>query len=107
MDSPEVIAHYEALSTLTEQMHAAAIHGEWDRLVELEEQRGRVVATIRQLDAVSTLDGIDLQRKAQLIKNILTQEADIRTRTETWMTELQKHIKSSSQEKQLLRAYDL
>lgn len=105
MGSREVISNYESLSTLTEQMRNAALQGEWDHLVELEQQCSRQVAAMKPLDADSTLDVAARQRKIQLIKKILANDADIRSRTQAWMGQLQNIIQSNHQEQRLQRAY--
>ena len=105
MGSHEVITHYESLSALTEQMHKAAMHGEWDHLIDLEQQCRLEVAAIKPLDATSTLDERARQYKAQLIKNILAHDADIRSRTQAWMEQLQNAMQSNRQEQRLQQAY--
>ena len=56
MNTTQVIANYEALLTLTGQMRTAAIDGEWDQLVEIEQQRGDLIATIKPVDVEVELD---------------------------------------------------
>jgi flagellar protein FliT len=105
MGSYQVITHYESLSTLTEQMHEAAMRGEWDHLVDLEQQCRLEVAAIKPLDAVATLDEQARQHKAQLIRKILAHDADIRSRTQAWMEQLQNAMQSNRQEQRLQQAY--
>lgn len=105
MDSHQVITHYESLYTLTEQMHEAAVRGEWDQLIDLEQKCREEVAAIQPLDEKITLDEQARQYKAQLIKKILAQDADIRSRTQAWMGQLQNIIQSTRQERRLLQAY--
>ena len=105
MGSHPVIANYESLSTLTAQMREAAVQGEWDQLISLEQQCSRHVAAMKQADATATLDEPSRQRKARLIKNILEHDADIRSRTTAWMGQLQRVMQSNRQEQRLQRAY--
>ena len=105
MGSYEVITHYESLSTLTEQMHEAAIRGEWDHLIDLEKQCRQEVTAIMPLDETTTLDERARQYKAQLIRKILAHDADIRSRTQAWMTQLQKIMHSTRQEQCLHETY--
>lgn len=105
MGSHQVIAHYESLSTLTEQMNEAAIHGEWDHLIDLEQQCRQELAAIMPLDATSTLDERARQHKAQLIRKILAHDADIRSRTQAWMAQLQNIMQSTRQEQRLQQTY--
>lgn len=105
MSTAQVIASYESLSTLTEQMRNAALQGEWEHLIELERQCSRQVAAMKPQDAASTLDETSRQRKIQLIRKILADDADIRSRTQTWMGQLQHIMQSNRQEQRLQRAY--
>ena len=99
-----VIENYEFLSSLTAQMREAAVHSQWDNLVELEKQCSQRVAFIKPLDA-APLDESTRLRKVALIRKILADDAEIRNRTEPWMAQLQRIMKSVGQERRLLDAY--
>jgi len=105
MGNMQVISNYESLSALTGQMREAAMQGEWDRLVSIEQQCGQQVAAMRPADATAALDEPTRQRKIQLIKKILADDAEIRNRTETWMEQLQRIMQSNRQEQRLQQAY--
>jgi len=105
MGNHPVIANYESLSTLTAQMREAAVRGEWDHLIDLEQHAAGIVAAMKQADASVTLDEPTRQRKAWLIKNILEHDADIRSRTVAWMGQLQRIMQSNRQEQRLNQAY--
>lgn len=105
MSTSQVIVNYESLSALTGRMRDAAEHGEWDELVGLEQQCSRHVASMKAADATTALDESARQRKIQLIKKILADDAEIRNRTEAWMGQLQRLMQSSRQERQLHQAY--
>lgn len=107
MSSSQVIANYESLSALTEQMRTAAVQGEWDQLVGLEQQCSQHVATMKPVDTTAILDESARQRKIQLIKKILADDADIRNRTEVWMGQLQRIMQSNRQEQRLQQAYSV
>ena len=105
MGSSHVIAIYESLSALTEQMCEAAERGEWDRLIDLEKQCRQQVAVMEQVEVSATLDESSRQRKARLIKKILANDADIRSRTVAWMGQLQRIMQSNRQEQRLHQTY--
>lgn len=105
MSGNQVIANYESLSALTAQMREAAVHGEWDRLIGLEQQCRQHVDAMKQTDASVVLDEPSRQRKARLIKKILAHDADIRSRTVAWMGQLQRIMRSNRQEQRLQQAY--
>lgn len=101
----QVIANYESLSALTGQMREAAMHGEWDKLVNIEKQCSQQVAAMKPADAESELNESVRQHKIQLIKKILADDAEIRNRTEVWMGQLQRIMQSNRQEQRLQQAY--
>jgi flagellar protein FliT len=105
MNSTQVIAHYELLSTLTGQMLAAAKSEEWDNLINIEQQCSELVAAIKPLDAEVVLDEAACQHKKHLINNMLSDDAEIRVRVQKWMHELQLSMQSNRQEQRLLQAY--
>ena len=105
MTTHQVIENYESLSALTNQMRSAAEQGEWDALVELEQQCSRKIAEMKPVDASIALDERSRQLKIQLIKKILANDAEIRNRTHAWMGQLQHILQSNRQEQRLQRAY--
>ena len=105
MSNAQVITNYETLSALTGQMREAAVQGEWDKLASIEQQCGQQVAAMRPADAAAALDEPARQRKIQLIKKILADDAEIRNRTEVWMGQLQRIMQSNRQEQRLQQAY--
>lgn len=105
MSSSQVVSNYESLSVLTERMREAATRGDWDQLIDLEQQCSRHVAAMKPVDAVAVLDESSRQAKIQLIKKILANDADIRSRTMEWMGQLQRIIQSNRQEQRLQHTY--
>jgi len=105
MNSDQVITNYESLSVLTDQMRAAAVNGEWDRLIVLEQQCSEHVETMKPVDSAVALDESSRQAKIRLIKKILNDDKEIRNRTETWMGQLQRIMSSNRQEQRLHHAY--
>lgn len=105
MNSAQVIAHYERLSTLTGQMLEAAKSEEWDTLISIEQQCSELVAAIKPLDAEIALDEAACQHKKHLINNILADDTEIRLRVQEWMRQLQLSMQSNRQEQRLLQAY--
>lgn len=100
-----VIENYQHLSSLTAQMSVFAAQGEWDHLVELEKQCSLRVETIKTLDAAFQLNESALLRKAELIRKILADDAEVRKHTGPWMEQLQRSMQSAGQEHRLHQAY--
>ncbi len=105
MDNTQVIANYESLSALTSKMLDAALQQKWDALIGLEQQCSQHIAAMKPIDAAAILDEPARQRKIQLIKKILADDAEIRSRTESWMGQLQRIMQSNRQEQRLNKAY--
>ena len=103
--SSQVIVKYESLSFLTGQMREAAISGEWDQLIAIEQQCRLHVATMRPTGTPVTLDESARQRKIHIIKKILADDASIRQRTQLWMGQLQRIMQCNQQELRLHQAY--
>jgi len=97
--------NYESLSAITSRMREAAVHGEWDQLIELEQQCSRHVSTMKPADTAAKLDEPARQRKIQLIRKILADDAEIRSRTEMWAGQLQRIMQSNRQEQRLHQTY--
>lgn len=100
----QVIDNYEYLSSLTGQMREAAQVGEWDHLIDLEKQCSQRVKQMQAQPAPAT-DEATRQRKVALIKKILADDAEIRSKTEVWMEQLQRIMQSARSERQLRQAY--
>jgi len=99
-----VIENYQFLSGITEKMRHAVTLGEWDRLIELEQQCSRHVASMKQLDLAPVDEGIRLQKVA-LINKILADDAEIRDLTLPWMAQLQCNIQGLRSEQRVKQAY--
>ncbi len=99
-----VIENYESLAGITGKMREAAAQGEWDLLVELEEQSRARVAEMKALD-LSPIDEATRLRKVALIKKILADDAAIRGQTEPWMNQLQRIMSNARSEDKLQKAY--
>lgn len=107
MDATQLIAHYEQLALLTGQLRAAAEQGDWEQLVELELRRGQVLAAVKPMDAVLTLDATQLKRKDEYIRSILTSDGVIRELVQRHMDQIQLNFASDKNTQRLRQAYGL
>jgi flagellar protein FliT len=105
MSVAQVIANYETLATLTSQMHETARRGEWELLIDCEQQRSALIAAMKPLDAETRLDESTRHRKNELITRVLAHDAEIRNLVQAWMDECDLSMRSSAQELRLLREY--
>lgn len=99
-----VINNYQQLSNITGQMRIAAMHGEWDQLVELEQQCSQYIERLKQQDLTPIDESIRVQKVA-LINKILADDAAIRDQTMPWMAQLQRKIQGSRSEQRVKQAY--
>ena len=105
MSVAQVIANYEALAALTSRMHETALRSEWESLIEFEQQRSKLIAEMKPLDAETRLDAGTRQRKNELITGIFAHDAEIRKLVQAWMDECDLSMQSNRQELRLLREY--
>jgi flagellar protein FliT len=99
-----LIEDYQRLSSITEQMREAAAGGDWDRLVLLEKECKRKVEDIKPRDVIPS-NPDERAQKLALLKKILADDADIRSRTESWMEQLQRIMQSPRSELRLQQTY--
>ncbi len=99
---------YEQMSGLTDQMVHAARENDWDRLCVLEQE----VAALRQrlvmndpLSAAMPLDETERRRKAELIKQMLADDREIRRHTEPWMEGVRQMLSSGNRTRNLRATY--
>ena len=105
MNSHEVIALYENVATITDQMLAAARLGDWEQVTLLEAKCASQVAILKRDEPPAPLTGEIRVRKVQIIKQILAHDREIRTIAEPWMAKLSHLISSTSAERKLSQAY--
>lgn len=106
MNNPQIIAAYEAILAITGQMLEAARNDDWDRLVGLEKECKKLVAELIAENTGQPLSGQFQQRKAEIIRKVLADDAEIRNITQPWMAQLQNILGSAGREKKLHHAYD-
>jgi flagellar protein FliT len=102
-----VIANFESLAALTEQMLAAAQAGKWDVLVSVERKRNELVVAMQQIDAAAVLDEAANRRKRDVIVQVKARDEEIRQLTQAWMDDFRLTMQSSQQELRLARKYGL
>ncbi|WP_338720255.1 flagellar protein FliT [Herbaspirillum sp. DW155] len=107
MNGDEIIAIYESISQLTDEMLSAARAGDWDLLAALEAQCGKHIASLRYSEESVTLPEPLRHRKVDIIKKILEDDRDIRNLTEPGLRKLSALIQSNQTEQKLLNTYGM
>jgi flagellar protein FliT len=74
----DYFARYEAIAAVSSRMLLAARRSLWTELMELQVEYRGLVDTLRDVDADISLDEQERQRKYDLIRQILADDAAIR-----------------------------
>ena len=106
MNSTQVIAVYEDVLVVTEQMLQAAHHSDWDQLVALEKRCKRLIESLMAAEPREPLSSQLQQRKVEIIQKVLADDARIRDITEPWMKQVHCILNTASHERKLQRAYE-
>lgn len=105
MNEQDVIVAYERILGYTSQMLEAARASDWDRLVALEQDCKKLVERLIADNTGQPLNSEFQQRKTEIIRKVLADDAAIRNITQPWMAQLQNILGSAGREQRLHRAY--
>lgn len=98
MNNTQVIAVYEDVLVVTEQMLQAAHRSDWDHLVALEKRCKSLIEGLMAAEPREPLSIQLQQRKVEIIKKVLADDARIRDITEPWMTQVHCMLNPASHE---------
>jgi len=107
MNSAEMLARYEDMLRLSQQMLACARQNEWDRLVALEQARTTISGDLAKSANKNLPKQINPVKLRKLILDILDTDKEIKVLIESWREQLQKILGSLGNEKKLLNFYDI
>ena len=105
MNSSQVITTYEEILAITGKMLTAAQNGEWDKLVELEQECRKLTERLIKNNSEPELCDELLQRKVKIIHQVLEDDTRIRSITEPWMEKLNDILNTTERKRNLHRAY--
>ncbi len=105
MDNTQILSLYEEGSRLTRHMLLAAREGDWDRLVAHEQDCAAMFAHLSASNDRQPGEADFQQRKAELIRGMLEDDAQIRLLVEPWLARLSGLIGSTRQQSRLHQAY--
>lgn len=106
MNNTEVIAVYEDVLLVTEQMLQAAHRSEWDQLVALEKRCKSLIESLMVAEPREPLSRQHQQRKVEIIQKVLADDARIRDITEPWMKRMHCILNTANHERKLQQAYE-
>lgn len=98
---------YERISDLTGHMLQAARASEWDRLVALEQECRTLFDNLLARSPTEPVAGDAARRKAEILRKILADDAEIRSLTQGWMEKLQHLLGTKRREQRLRQAYEI
>ncbi len=102
---PTQIEIYEQMSALSARMVEAARTSDWERLIDLE----RAVASLRETLIREPENGAmppeEAERRRELIRRILQDDAEVRRHTEPWMERVRRFLAGGARKRQVDRAY--
>ncbi|MDA8108575.1 MAG: flagellar protein FliT [Betaproteobacteria bacterium] len=104
-NSATLLATYEAISELSAQMLDAARHADWARLTLLEKDCRWLIEHLRTAESPAAGDVSFRERKLQIIRKVLAEDAEIRDLVEPWMAELEALIGSGERARKLRLVY--
>ena len=104
-EQDQALAVYGSIAELSGAMVGAAKSGDWDRLIELEQDCHRLIEKLKGPAPALLADAQFRQRKASILRQVLADDAEVRRFTEPWLTRLELYLGSSHQAKRLHYAY--
>lgn len=105
MTAEEMIQTYEDILSVTREMLEAAHQGDWDLLVARENACRVLVDKLMNARVEAKLEPEARKRKAEIIREVLADDAEIRNLTEPWLARLQHLMSSAGHERKLHAAY--
>jgi flagellar protein FliT len=105
MQSPGILSIYESILSVTSEMLEAARGAEWDRLIERERACRILVEQLKQMAEDGPLDDLARRRKAEIIRKVLADDAEIRNITEPELARLSEALGAQRRERSMHNAY--
>ena len=105
MDHKQIITTYEAILIITNKMLTAAESNEWEKLIALEKECRKLTKKLVSNTSGRELSDELLKKKINIIHQVLSNDAKIRSITESWMDNLQNMINTVGHKRNLQQAY--
>jgi len=92
-----MLPHYEAIARASSEMLAAARADEWHEVAHHEERCGELITSLKVAERYpgAPLSAVDHERRMQLLRQILSDDAQIRALAEPWLEPLAPYLSSS------------
>jgi flagellar protein FliT len=87
-----LIDYYERIAEASHRMQAAADAGDWPQVEQIGAQCEGLIGALRQAAKVDALNGAERDRRLQLLRDILRDDARIRACAEPWLRNLEQFL---------------
>lgn len=84
-----LVRQYEAIAETMQLMRAAAREDDWARVAQQQRRCNELIATARVLAASVKLSGAEERRRFELMRSMLSDDAEVRLLAEPWLHQLQ------------------
>lgn len=105
VEEAQIIAAYQAILAVTDQMLQAAKNSDWDKLVALERNCKHLTNQLMEQHTRQPLSEAQQKKKIDLIQQILARDAEIRTLTEPQIARLQNMLTNHHHQRKLRQTY--
>ena len=99
------LLHYEAVASASADMLAAAQRQDWDALVSAETRCAGITSLLKAGGDDARLDAQSQQRKAEIIRRVLADDAEIRRLIDPRMRELERLLTGAATRQRVNSAY--
>jgi flagellar protein FliT len=89
VERSQLLQHYEAIAAASSAMLEAARAEDWDEVTRLEDRCRTLIAALKAAAADTPLSRKDNERRMDLLRKILADDAEIRGRAEPWLEQLE------------------
>jgi len=96
VERSQLLQHYEAIASASSAMLEAARTEDWDEVARLEDRCRTLIAALKAAAADTPLSRRDNERRMDLLRRILADDAEIRGRAEPWLEQLERLVRPRS-----------
>lgn len=101
---PAPLEIYEQMCALSTRMVEAARAKDWDRLIALERAVTQLRDTLMQDGGTAAETPEETERRRELIRRILEDDAEVRRHTEPWMERVRRFLTGNARRQPIDRA---
>jgi flagellar protein FliT len=93
---PRLIRRYEDIAGASRRMLDAALVGDWEQVARLESQCQNMIIGLKQSLQADALSKAEDQRRIELLRGILRDDAQMRAQAEPWLRNLENFLSTPS-----------